>query len=182
MVGAAKRQQSLGTVASAVTVVTGEAVAWVSRGLEAERRPRQEGWYGFAGVAVHQVGTEAEERAARVRRCRHRASDVASAGVSTPRLAGSHTFDEPRARRARDPADELGAASPAPPAWVGWNATLYLPDLRGFELTAGVRNLLGTRDLMPTPGDYDRSNPETVVISRIPGEGRELHVKLGYSY
>ena len=78
--------------------------------------------------------------------------------------------------------DELDQRSPDSPLWVGWNVTVHVPDLKRFDLTAGVRNLIGTRDLMPTPGDYDRSNPDTIVIPRVPGEGRELHVKLGYSF
>ena len=49
-------------------------------------------------------------------------------------------------------------------------------------MTIGGRNLIGTRDMLPAPGDYDRSGPPAVVIPRIPGEGRELYVKLGYSY
>ncbi|MEJ7599791.1 MAG: hypothetical protein WKG01_17935 [Kofleriaceae bacterium] len=82
----------------------------------------------------------------------------------------------------RDAAD--GTASPASPAWLGLDATVYVPDVRGFELTAGVRNILGTRDLLPAPGDYDRFGDPALplVVPRIPGEGRELYVKLGYAF
>ena len=64
------------------------------------------------------------------------------------------------------------------------NLALYAPNLRGFDLTAGVRNLLGTRDLLPAPGDYDRfpAMQPTILVPRIPGEGREVYVKLGYTY
>jgi len=74
-----------------------------------------------------------------------------------------------------DPMPELAA--------LGWNLVVYVPNVRGFDVTAGVRNLLGTRDLMPAPADYDRYGaPDTVTIPRVPGEGREVFVKAGYSY
>jgi hypothetical protein len=57
-----------------------------------------------------------------------------------------------------------------------------MPGLRGFDVTAGVRNLIGKRDLMPAPGDYDRTQPAVLTVPRVPGEGRELYVKLGYAY
>jgi len=50
------------------------------------------------------------------------------------------------------------------------------------EVTAGARDLLGKRHLMPAPGDYDRTMPDTRGVPRVPNEGRELHVKVGYSY
>ena len=63
------------------------------------------------------------------------------------------------------------------------NLTVYAPNIHGFDITAGVRNLIGTRDLMPAPADYDRQgSPDDVVVPRIPGEGRELYVKVGYAY
>jgi hypothetical protein len=61
--------------------------------------------------------------------------------------------------------------------------TIFVTNLHGFDLTAGVRNLIGVRDMMPAPADYDRYNsPASVTIPRIPGEGREIYVKAGYSY
>jgi hypothetical protein len=75
-----------------------------------------------------------------------------------------------------------GSASPDSKTWVGWALTLYAPSIRGFDVTLGVRNLIGKRDLLPAPGDYDRSTPVAVVIPRIPGEGREIFAKVGYSY
>ena len=76
-----------------------------------------------------------------------------------------------------------GSASPDSPNWYGLNLTIFVPNLRGFDLTAGVRNLIGVRDMMPAPADYDRYNtPATVTIPRIPGEGREIFAKVGYSY
>jgi hypothetical protein len=54
--------------------------------------------------------------------------------------------------------------------------------LWGFDVTLGARNLVGKRDLMPAPGDYDRTMPDTRVVPRVPGEGREFYAKVGYSY
>ena len=71
--------------------------------------------------------------------------------------------------------DENDQPSPPAPAWVGVNVTLHAPDVRGFDVTAGVRNLIGRRDLVPAPGDYDRSIPDRVVIARVPREGREVY-------
>ena len=78
--------------------------------------------------------------------------------------------------------DADGNPSPESPTYVGWNWTIYVPNLRGFDLTAGVRNVIGTREQVPAPGDYDRSLPDVLTVPRVPGEGRELYVKLGYSY
>jgi hypothetical protein len=82
-----------------------------------------------------------------------------------------------------DPDTQVRTVSPESPAWWGWNATIYAPNVvAGFDFTAGVRNILGTRDLMPAPGDYDRSVPAALIVPRVPGEGREFYAKLGYSY
>ena len=62
---------------------------------------------------------------------------------------------------------------------------MYAPSIAGFDVTLGVRNLLGKRDLMPAPGDYDRVDTnmgERLVVPRVPGEGREAYVKIGYAY
>ena len=77
-----------------------------------------------------------------------------------------------------------GTASPDSPAWYGLERRRSTcPDVDGFDVTAGVRNIIGTRDLMPAPADYDRFMvPTSVTVARIPGEGRELFLKLGYSY
>lgn len=65
---------------------------------------------------------------------------------------------------------------------MGANLTIYVPDVRGFDVTAGARNLIGTRDQIPAPGDYDRAMPDVLTVPRVPGEGRELYVKVGYAY
>jgi outer membrane receptor protein involved in Fe transport len=157
----------------------------VSRGVEAEGSYRdRRGWYAFGGLAFTQVGA-----------AKSQGGDVAygdvpnapaltaSVGVSSPTLFDRvHVSSEVIALGERPTRlDAAGAASPVSPAWVGWNATVYAPDLAGFDVTAGVRNLLGTRDLVPAPGDYDRMSA-TTVVPRVPAEGRELYVKIGYSY
>jgi hypothetical protein len=71
------------------------------------------------------------------------------------------------------------------PQWLGVNATIYAPNVKGFDITAGVRNLIGKRVAVVAPGDYDRYDDATMTtttIPVIPGEGRELYVKVGYSY
>jgi len=156
---------------------------YVSRGLEAEASYRDSrGWYGFAGGAIAQVGIEIGG-ALSFGEVTNAPLLTASGGVSTPRIGNVfHVSLEgillgPRPTR---PAVDA-TASPDAPAWLGINLTLYAPRIRIFEVTAGIRNLIGTRDLMPTPPDYDRSDPATV-IPRVPGEGREIYVKVGYSY
>jgi hypothetical protein len=108
---------------------------------------------------------------------------TAGAGISTPRLAGiAHLSLEGTLIGERPTRPGIdGNPSPNAPTWVGLNLTVYAPNIRGFDVTAGARNLIGTRDQMPAPPDYDRSDP-AAVIPRVPGEGREIYVKVGYSY
>ena len=156
---------------------------YVSRGVEVEASYRNsQGWYGFAGGAIAQVGTDTMGELV-FGEVVNAPLVTAGAGVSTPRIANlAHVSLEgtvigPRATR---PAVD-GTPSPDAPTWVGLNVTVYAPGIRGFDVTAGVRNLRGTRDQLPAPPDYDRSDPATV-IPRVPGEGREIYVKVGYSY
>jgi iron complex outermembrane receptor protein len=164
---------------------------FVTQGLEAEVSYRNSaGWYMFGGGALAKVGTTIEEAAAvEYGDVPDAAAIVAAGGVSTPRLADlAHLSTElifVGRRPTRPGLDATGneVASPDSPAWLGWNVTLYAPSIRGFDLTIGARNLLGKRDQLPAPGDYDRDgSPDTVVIPRIPGEGRELYAKLGYAF
>jgi outer membrane receptor for ferrienterochelin and colicins len=171
--------------------------SYISQGVEAEASYRDShGWYAFGGLAFTRVGfAEALDEDGHIGAFVYdnvpNAPEItASFGVSTPKLFDRvHVSTEiimlgERATRSADP--EAGAppapASPASPAWVGWNATLYAPNIAGFDVTAGVRNILGTRDLVPAPGDYDRTSPISILVPRVPAEGREVYVKVGYAY
>jgi len=160
---------------------------YVTRGVEVEASYRtSEGWYAFGGGAYAQVASGETGAAIEYGDVVNAPKVTATGGVSTPRLYGyAHvSADAQFISRRRTRPDAAGNASPSSPPWTGINATLYAPNLRGFDLTLGVRNILGTRDLQPAPGDYDRfpAMMPTVVVPRIPAEGREVYVKVGYSY
>ncbi len=160
---------------------------YVSQGVEVEASYRNSsGWYGFGGGALARVGSGEAGAPINFGEVVDAPSLTATLGISTPKLFDrAHLSGELiylSARHTRS--DEAGAALPDSPAWAGLNLTIYVPDLKGFDLTAGVRNLLGTRDEIPAPGDYDRfpDMMPTVTVPKIPGEGRELFVKVGYSH
>ena len=164
------------------------ATRYVSTGVEAEVSYRDSrGWYGFAGACFAEVGTEDEMGELVYGGVVNAPAITASVGVSTPRLWNLvHVSTEglligKRPTRA-DTTMDPPVAEPASPAWFGWNLNVYAPNIRGFDVSAGVRNLIGKRDLIPTPGDYDRSELESRTVPRVPGEGREVYVKVGYSY
>ncbi|MEO7092951.1 MAG: TonB-dependent receptor, partial [Polyangiales bacterium] len=159
---------------------------YVSEGLEVEASYRNsKGWYGFGGGTVARVGSADGSGAVEYGKVVGAPAVTATLGISTPKLWDrAHLSAEAvvlSKRRTRP--DENGAALPDSKAWTGLNATIYVPDLKGFDVTAGVRNILGTRDEVPAPGDYDRfpDPTTTIVIPKIPGEGRELFIKVGYS-
>ena len=158
---------------------------YVSAGAEAELALRTAGgWYAFGGAAYTHVGTENAAGDLDYGNVPGAPAITASAGISTPALAGiAHVSAEtivmgPRPTRP----DAAGNALPDTAAWVGLNLTAYVPNVKGFDVTAGVKNLLGTRDQIPAPGDYDRTVPDVLAVVRVPGEGRELYVKVGYAY
>ncbi|MCW5803830.1 MAG: TonB-dependent receptor [Deltaproteobacteria bacterium] len=163
---------------------------YVTQGLEVEGSYRNaDGWYGFGGLTAARIGTEVDEGSGpelAFGGVVNSPSVSAVGGISTPRIGKlAHLSTEvvylgPRGTRPQPD----GSISTRSPAWLGWNATVYVPAYRRFDVTAGVRNILGTRDLLPAPGDYDRfPNPmTTIVVPRVPGEGREVYVKIGYSY
>jgi len=160
---------------------------YITRGLEVEATYRtSEGWYAFGGGALAQVGSGETGSEVVFGGVVNAPKLTATAGVSTPKLLGyAHVSGEAQfisLRRTRP--DDAGNASPSSPAWTGINLTVYVPNLRGFDLTAGVRNLIGTRDLQPAVGDYDRfpDPATTVLVPRLPAEGREVYVKVGYAY
>jgi iron complex outermembrane receptor protein len=159
---------------------------FVTQGVELEASYRNaSGWYGFVGGALARVGSsdEAGEEVT-YGEVADAAPFTASTGLSTPRLWDKvHVSGElyvlgPRPTR---PALD-GTASPDSPTWVGLNLALFAPNIHGFDVTLAARNLRGKHDRLPAPGDYDRSVPNEVVIPRIPGEGREVYLKLGYTY
>ncbi len=159
---------------------------YVSRGVEAEASYRdRRGWYAFAGAALARVGADDGTGALAFGGVPNAPAVTASAGVSTPRLFGiAHLSTEALliGERPTRPDIATGAPSPRSPAWLGWNVIAYAPKLGGFDVTLGVRNALGTRDLIPTPEDYDRTATEIRTVPRVPGEGREAYVRIGYAY
>jgi outer membrane receptor for ferrienterochelin and colicins len=160
---------------------------YLTEGVEAEASYRNsKGWYGFGGLSVQHVGSAARGGAVAYGTVVNAPAVTAAGGASTPKLGDvAHVSAELQymSERVTRPQTD-GSSSPASPAWLGLNVAIYVPDLRGFDITAGVRNLLGKRDLIPAPGDYDRfpDGMPAVVVPRIPGEGRELYVKVGYAY
>jgi outer membrane receptor for ferrienterochelin and colicins len=160
------------------------AARFVTMGVEAEASYRTTGgWYSFAGATYARVGAAADPTSA------VEYGDVANApamvgqlGVSTPLVADTaHVSAELvylGERPTREPAERA-------PQWLGVNLTVYAPNLRGFDVTAGVRNLIGKRQAIVAPADYDRYDDVTMTTTTvpvIPGEGREVYVKVGYSH
>jgi iron complex outermembrane receptor protein len=160
------------------------AARFITMGVEAEGSYRTaSGWYGFAGATYSRVGA-AEDTTSDVRfgDVPNAPALVGSLGVSTPLLFEcAHVSTELQYVGERPTRDPMRDA----PQWLGINATIYAPNVHGFDITAGVRNLIGTRADVVAPGDYDRYDDTTMTtttIATIPGEGRELYVKVGYSY
>ncbi|HEX4423096.1 MAG TPA: TonB-dependent receptor [Kofleriaceae bacterium] len=170
-----------------------------SQGIEAEASYRDSrGWYAFAGFAYDRVGSSELDGSMGNPDHDFVYGDVpnapkltASGGISTPKLFDrvhvSTDVNVIGARQTRPDSD--GNSLPESPAWVGWNATLYAPNISGFAITAGVRNILGKRDLVVAPADYDQTLDATggplssvKVIPQVLGEGREFYVKVGYAY
>jgi len=166
------------------------AAKFVTQGLEIEGSYRtSRGWYGFAGGTFAQVGAADDPTAGVTFGSVPNAPKLtAQLGVSTPKLFDhAHVSTELLyvGERPTRPDTDTGDPLEPAPAWIGWNATVYVPNLRGFDVTAGVRNLIGKRDRVVAAGDFDRYNDTTMTtttIPVIPGEGRELYVKVGYSY
>lgn len=144
-----------------------------SAGVEVEGSFRSgSGWLAFGGGAYTRVedGDGAAVPGA--------PELSAVVGVSTPLLArevhlsGAADFIGPRPTR-----DDTGMTEAA--AFLGLSLAAYAPDLNGFDLTVGVRNLLGTREEVPAPEDFDRESGSVFIL---PGEGREVYARLGYHY
>jgi len=166
------------------------AARFISMGIEAEGSYRtSQGWYAFAGATYSRVGA-AEDPTAELTYgdVPNAPALVGSFGVSTPKL-----FDRVHVsaellyigeRPTRPDTDSGDPLTPSPP-WAGLNLAFYAPNISGFDITAGVRNLIGIRDHVVAAGDFDRYDETTMTtttVPYIPGEGRELYVKVGYSY
>ena len=168
----------------------------VSTGVEVEGTYRTaSGWYVFGGGTYADVGEGEQGGAVHFGNVVNSPALVAAGGISTPKLFGwahvSVEADYIGKRATRDNDD--GTANAESPGWVGLNGTIYIPAIplkigdhtSNFDVTAGVRNLIGTRDLVPAPADYDRTDPTTMsttVVPQVPGEGREVYIKVGYAY
>ena len=161
---------------------------YVTQGVELEGSYRNAaGWYAFAGATIAKIGASEGGGEIVFDSVVNAPKVTAAGGVSTPllmdhaHLSLQGTFISRRLTRINE---ETGERGPATPGWFGLDATVYVPNLRRFDVTAGVRNILGKRDLQPAVGDYDRF-PEmepAVFVARLPAEGREVFVKVGYSY
>jgi outer membrane receptor protein involved in Fe transport len=153
-----------------------------SRGAEVETSYRDaSGWLAFASATY----TDVE---------RNRGLDpypqpnspalTANLGVSTPPLRDlAHLSAECNylhSRHTREPDTDTDA-------WLGLNLVAYVPYYRGFDVTVGVRNLLGTREQIPAQSDYDRyywesGSARRIEVPLVPGYGRELFARVGYRY
>jgi iron complex outermembrane receptor protein len=160
---------------------------YVTQGVEVEGSYRNAaGWYAFGGLAYAKTGSSEGDADITYGNVVNAPKLTGSGGVSTPllldklHLSMQGTFIGRRLTRL----DENNVRGPASPAWFGLDATVYAPNIRGFDLTAGMRNIFGTRDLQPAVGDYDRfpEGEPSVFVPRLPAEGREVYVKVGYSY
>jgi outer membrane receptor protein involved in Fe transport len=160
------------------------AARFITKGVEAEASYRTTGgWYGFTGVTYSRVGAaEDTESDVIYGEVANAPPLVASVGASTPLLLDAAHVSAEALYVGERPTREVDVEAPH---WLGLNLTVYAPNVRGFDVTAGVRNLIGKRHAIVAPGDYDRFDATTMTtttIPVIPGEGRELYVKVGYHY
>jgi outer membrane receptor for ferrienterochelin and colicins len=167
---------------------------YVTYGLEAEGTYRlASGWYAFGGTSYEDVGcagcgeytSTATPMGVQYGNVPNAPAWTGTGGISTPRLWGrlhvSSDLQYVSARAARPNSD--GSLNYDAPQWFGWNLAFYLPNINGFDFTAGIRNLIGTREMIVAPQDYDRTTTtSTTVIPLVPGEAREFYVKVGWSY
>jgi iron complex outermembrane receptor protein len=72
------------------------------------------------------------------------------------------------------------------PAYLGLNLAWYAPNVRGFDITVGARNLLG-RERVPAQSDYNRvgdplDNTDDVDVLEVPGPGPEVFARMGFRF
>jgi outer membrane receptor protein involved in Fe transport len=145
--------------------------------LEASYRDRR-GWYGFAGASLVRAEVSKLEPAGS-EPAPGAPTWTASLGASSPKLAEMfHLSSELMAIGERPTHDPTVDAR----AFVAWNLVLHFPSIRGYDLTVGVKNALGLIQQVPAAEDFDRTIDEetTLKVPTVPGEGRELYVRLGY--
>lgn len=145
-----------------------------STGVELEASYRDtRGWMGAASATFANV-----ERNSGMEPAPNAPKLLAKLQLSTPRILGIfHVSSELQLISERETRDPMVTA----PAWLGWNAVIYVPDVQKFDLTVGVRNIIGTRERVPTSDEVDRDGGMTPIYT-VPGEGREFFARLGYSY
>lgn len=149
---------------------------YTSYGLEMEASYRdRRGWLAFAGAALTHVRAKVTADAAMEEtRLAGAPWGTMSLGVSSPKLLDAvHVSSELSVISARA---TLTGARTAP--FAGWNVALYAPSLRGFDVTIGVKNLLGQIQDVPAAEDFDRVDKCANIV---PGEGRELYVRFGHA-
>lgn len=151
-----------------------------SQGVELEARYRDtKGWLGFANLAVAKVerneGFEDPINAPVI---------TASTGVSTPIFFDTAHFSTSAvfvsSRNTRDEGVNVDG-------WLGLNAAVLAPDVRGFDVSLSVRNVLNQRESVPAQSDYDRviddqGTLRSSDVLQLPGEGRVIFLRAGHSF
>jgi outer membrane receptor for ferrienterochelin and colicins len=157
----------------------------ISEGVEAEGSYRTAGgWYAFGGGTYAHVGEGDQGSTVAFGNVPNAPALTGAGGISTPKLLGighvsaEATYIGERATRTA----MNGSPGPTTPGWVGLNGTIYIPNVHRFDITLGVRNILGTRDLVVAPQDYDLTGMTPRTVFQVPGEGREYFAKVGYAY
>lgn len=162
----------------------GEAYAALGLELEASYRDRR-GWLAFAGASLVSARLEV---AGEKDRPRPPGSPwwTTSFGVSSPKLADLFHLSSELTLIGNRPtipcegmclSPEGRAREERAKAFYGWNAALYLPSFHGFDVTIGARNLLGSPQEVVAAEDFNRAD---LIADFVPGEGRELYVRIGH--
>ena len=95
-------------------------------------------------------------------------------------LSAELTYISARGTQACNAGDERACMDPDIKAFVGGSLVAYAPDVRGIDVTVGARNLF-MREEVPAQSDYNRTMPRTEVL-RVPGPGREIFMRMGYTF